>query len=78
MDDVVICAPLRTPVGRFGGVFAAMSPPTELAATVLRGAGRAHRPRRRARSTTSSSASATPTARQPAIGRVAALDAGLP
>src|SRR5919205_1015852 len=25
MDDVVICSPLRTPVGRFGGVFAGLS-----------------------------------------------------
>ena len=34
-DDVVICSPLRTPVGRFGGVFADLSA-TDLASGLLR------------------------------------------
>ena len=32
-DDVVICEPLRTPVGRYGGVFVDV-PATDLAARV--------------------------------------------
>jgi acetyl-CoA C-acetyltransferase len=32
--EVVICEPLRTPIGRFGGVFAAV-PPVDLASTVI-------------------------------------------
>ena len=34
MPDVVICEPLRTPVGRFGGMFKDIDPET-LAATVI-------------------------------------------
>lgn len=34
MRDVVICEPLRTPVGRFGGVFKDITPQS-LAATVI-------------------------------------------
>ena len=75
MPDAVICEPLRTPVGRFGGVFRDVTP-QELAATVVRelvsrtgitGAqvddvvlGQAY-----------------PSGENPAIGRVVALDAGL-
>ena len=74
--DVVICEPLRTPIGRFGGVFKAV-PPVDLAATVIvalmertgiDGAmvddvifGQAY-----------------PTAEAAPIARVAALNAGLP
>ena len=36
MDDVVICAPLGTPVGRFGGGLAGLSA-SQPAAVVLRG-----------------------------------------
>src|SRR3954449_2392440 len=75
MDDVVICSPLRTPVGRFGGVFAGLSA-NELAASALRtladrtglGEGEVddvvlgH---------------CNPSGENPAIGRIAALDAGL-
>jgi acetyl-CoA C-acetyltransferase len=76
MREAVICEPVRTPVGRFGGVFADV-PVTDLAATVLRALlertgidpalvedvvfGQCH-----------------PNGEAPAIGRVAALDAGLP
>ena len=75
MPDAVICEPLRTPVGRFGGVFRGVTP-QELAATVVRelvsrtgitGAqvddvvlGQAY-----------------PSGENPAIGRIVALDAGL-
>ncbi|MCY7289679.1 MAG: hypothetical protein LH624_15900 [Cryobacterium sp.] len=34
MRDVVICEPLRTPIGRFGGVFRAVAP-ADLAAAVI-------------------------------------------
>ncbi len=35
MPEAVICEPLRTPVGRFGGVFKDIAPQT-LAAAVIR------------------------------------------
>lgn len=74
--DVVICAPLRTPIGRFGGALAGQRP-AALAAHVISAVVResgvdpehidevilGH---------------AYPTSEAPAIGRVAALDAGLP
>ena len=76
LREIVICEPLRTPIGRFGGVFKE-TPPVDLASTViaalmsrtgLDGAvvddvilGQAY-----------------PTAEAPPIARVAALDAGLP
>lgn len=76
MRDAVICSPLRTPVGRFGGAFAEVSV-AQLAATVLRALvdrtgldpeliddvvmGQGY-----------------PAGWAPALGRVAALDAGLP
>lgn len=75
MDDVVICAPLRTPVGRFGGALASVTA-TDLASGLLRALvertgltegdvddvilGQGY-----------------PNGESPAIGRVAALDAGL-
>jgi acetyl-CoA C-acetyltransferase len=74
--DAVICEPLRTAVGGFGGVFREV-PPAELAATVI-----AELVRR-----TSLPVGAVddvilgqcyPNGEAPAIGRVAALDAGLP
>ncbi|MCK8614090.1 acetyl-CoA C-acetyltransferase [Gordonia sp. C13] len=75
-DDVVICEPLRTPVGRYGGSFVDV-PATELAATVLS---------ELLRRTGIDPASIDdvifgqcyPNGEAPAIGRVAALDAGLP
>jgi acetyl-CoA C-acetyltransferase len=76
MRDVVICEPVRTPVGRFGGALAAV-PAAELAATVIRALvdrtgiapgdvddvvlGHCY-----------------PNGEAPAIGRVACLDAGFP
>ena len=76
LREVVVCEPLRTPIGRFGGALRSVAP-AELAATVLRAIveragldggdvddvilGQGY-----------------PTAEAPPIGRVAALDAGLP
>jgi acetyl-CoA C-acetyltransferase len=76
MRDAVICEPLRTPVGRYGGALRDV-PATELAATVLRAL----------LDRTGVPPSAVddvvfgqcyPSGEAPAIGRVAALDAGLP
>src|SRR5260370_33449445 len=76
MRDAVICEPVRTPIGRFGGALRDV-PAAQLAATALRAViertglrpgdvdevllGQCYA-----------------TAEAPAIGRVAALDAGLP
>jgi acetyl-CoA C-acetyltransferase len=76
MREAVICEPLRTAVGGFGGVFRDV-PVTELAATVIRELVRR----------TSLPADEIedvilgqgyPNGEAPALGRVAALDAGLP
>ena len=76
MRDAVICEPVRTAVGRFGGVFRDV-PVTTLAATVIRELLRR----------TGIPAAAIedvilgqcyPNGEAPALGRVAALDAGLP
>jgi len=74
--EVVVCEPLRTPIGRFGGVFAAV-PPVDLASTVIAELMR--------RTGIDGAAvddvilgQAYPTAEAPPIARVAALDAGLP
>ncbi len=76
MRDAVICEPLRTPVGGFGGALRDV-PAHELAATVIRGL--------LARTGIAPDAvddvilgHCYPTMDAPAIGRVAALDAGLP
>jgi acetyl-CoA C-acetyltransferase len=73
--DAVICEPVRTPVGRFGGVFKD-TPVTHLAATVLKGLVE--------RTGVTSSdiddvifAQGYANGEAAAIGRVAALDAGL-
>ncbi|MEI4278828.1 acetyl-CoA C-acetyltransferase [Klenkia terrae] len=75
LDDVVICSPLRTPVGRFGGVFAGLTA-ASLAATVLRELA--------ARNGLGEGdvddvvlGQCYPNGEAPAIGRIAALDAGL-
>ncbi|MGB3444855.1 MAG: acetyl-CoA C-acetyltransferase [Actinophytocola sp.] len=75
MRDAVICEPLRTPVGRFGGVFRDL-PAQALAATVIT--------ELLARTGVPGSAvddvilgQASPNGEAPALGRVAALDAGL-
>ncbi|MCZ0914890.1 acetyl-CoA C-acetyltransferase [Gordonia amicalis] len=75
-DDVVICEPLRTPVGRYGGSFVDV-PATDLAATVISAL---------LQPTAIDPESVDdvifgqcyPNGEAPAIGRVAALDAGLP
>ncbi|MBE1532047.1 acetyl-CoA C-acetyltransferase [Actinomadura algeriensis] len=76
MREAVICEPLRTPIGRFGGVLKPVSP-AELAATVIRALVE--------RTGVPGDAidevilgQCNPNADAPAIGRVAALDAGLP
>lgn len=75
-DDVVICEPLRTPVGRYGGSFVDVSA-TDLAATVI-----SELVRRTAidpeRIDDVIFGQCYPNGEAPAIGRVAALDAGLP
>ncbi|SEF72616.1 acetyl-CoA C-acetyltransferase [Saccharopolyspora kobensis] len=76
MREAVICEPLRTPIGRFGGVFKTV-PAVDLASTVIRAL--------LARTGLDAAAidevilgQGYPTSDAPAIGRVAALDAGLP
>ncbi|MER6082628.1 acetyl-CoA C-acetyltransferase [Streptomyces sp. NPDC001833] len=74
--DVVICEPLRTPIGRFGGILSSQRP-AALAALVISEV--VHRtglaPERIDEVILGHS---YPTSDAPAIGRVAALDAGLP
>lgn len=76
MSDIVICEPLRTPIGAFGGGLAGQRPEA-LAARVIAEVV--------ARTGIEPGAvdevilgQAYPSAEAPAIGRVAALDAGLP
>jgi acetyl-CoA C-acetyltransferase len=76
MRDAVICEPVRTPVGRFGGVFRDV-PAQELARTViaelLERTGLPHD-----QIDDVLLGQGYPSGEAPAIGRVAALDAGLP
>ncbi|MDY7526585.1 MULTISPECIES: acetyl-CoA C-acetyltransferase [unclassified Cryobacterium] len=76
MREVVVCEPLRTPIGRFGGMFAGVAP-VDLAAAVIRALV--------ARTAIDTSriddilfGQGYPSAEAAPIGRVAALDAGLP
>lgn len=76
MRTAVICEPLRTPIGRFGGVFKTVQP-VDLASAVIRALVE--------RTGVPGDAvdevffgQCYPSADAPAIGRVAALDAGLP
>ncbi len=76
MREVVVCSPVRTPVGRFGGVFRDLGA-AELAETVIRALV--------ARTGVEPGAvddvilgQCYPSGEAPAIGRIAALDAGLP
>ncbi|MBM7505227.1 acetyl-CoA C-acetyltransferase [Agromyces aurantiacus] len=76
LREVVVCAPLRTPVGRMGGTLATVSA-LELATTVLR----ALLERTGVDPVAIDgviAAQGYPTMEAPAIGRVAALDAGFP
>ncbi len=75
MRDAVICEPLRTPVGGFGGVFRDV-PPAKLAATVIEAlVQRTSLPASEIDDVVLGQGYANGEA--PAIGRVAALDAGL-
>jgi len=76
MREVVVCEPLRTPIGRFGGMFSGVAP-VDLAAAVIRELV--------ARTAIDTSriddiifGQGYPSAEAAPIGRVAALDAGLP
>ncbi len=76
MRDAVICEPLRTPVGGFGGSMRDV-PAQELAATVIRALmERTGLPPESVEDVLLGHC--YPTMDAPAIGRVAALDAGLP
>ena len=77
MPEAVICEPLRTPVGRYGGVF------KDVPVDGARGDG-GQGTRRRAPASPSGDiddvifGQGYPNGEAPAIGRIAALDAGLP
>src|SRR5246127_750940 len=76
MREALICEPLRTPVGRFGGMFRDV-PVTELATTVIRALlQRTGVPPDQIDDVLLGQGYANGEA--PALGRVAALDAGLP
>jgi len=76
MREALICEPLRTPVGRFGGIFREVSV-TELATTVVTAAlQRTGLPAEAIDDVLLGQAYSNGEA--PALGRVAALDAGLP
>lgn len=76
LHDVIICSPLRTPVGRMGGALAPMSA-LDLAAAVLRALHERTGVIPHAIDSVIC-AQGYPTMEAPAIGRVAALDAGYP
>jgi acetyl-CoA C-acetyltransferase len=76
MRDALICEPVRTPVGRFGGMFRDVSV-TALATTVIEAViERTSLPRDRIDDVLLGQG--YPNGEAPALGRVAALDAGLP
>ena len=76
MRDAVICEPLRTPVGRFGGVFREL-PAAKLASTVIAALlERTQLPHGAVDDVLLGQC--YPNGEAPALGRVAALDAGLP
>lgn len=74
--DVVICEPLRTPIGRFGGALSTQQPQALAARVISEVVSRAGADPERIDEVILGHA--YPTAEAPAIGRVAALDAGLP
>jgi acetyl-CoA C-acetyltransferase len=76
MREAVICEPVRTPVGRYGGIFRDV-PAATLAASVIRGLiERTGLPGEAVDDVVLGQC--YPNGEAPAIGRVAALDAGLP
>lgn len=74
--DVVICEPLRTPIGRFGGALSSQRPAALAALVVSQVVARTGVSPERIDEVILGHA--YPTSDAPAIGRVAALDAGLP
>jgi acetyl-CoA C-acetyltransferase len=76
MREVVVCEPLRTPIGKFAGAFAGVAP-AELAATVIRALmSRTGIDPNRVDDVILGQG--YPTAEAAPVARVAALDAGLP
>ncbi|MEV0744336.1 acetyl-CoA C-acetyltransferase [Streptomyces sp. NPDC050273] len=75
-NDVVICEPLRTPIGRFGGAFAGQTPTALAARVIAEVVARTGIDPDRVDEVILGHA--YPSSDAPAIGRVAALDAGLP
>ena len=76
LREAVICEPIRTPVGRFGGVLRELAP-GDLAAAAIGGLlGRTGL--ETAEVDDVLLGQCYPSGEAPAIGRVAALDAGLP
>ncbi|MGP3973853.1 acetyl-CoA C-acetyltransferase [Streptomyces sp. 8N114] len=74
--DIVICSPLRTPIGRFGGALAGQRPQTLAALLISETVSRTGIDPARVDEVILGHA--YPTSEAPALGRVAALDAGLP
>ncbi|MDX2404319.1 acetyl-CoA C-acetyltransferase [Streptomyces microflavus] len=74
--EVVICEPLRTPIGRFGGAFAQQTPASLAAHVVAEVVARTGIDPDRVDEVILGHA--YPSSDAPAIGRVAALNAGLP
>jgi acetyl-CoA C-acetyltransferase len=77
MRDAVICEPIRTAVGRFGGVFRDV-PAAKLASTLIEEMVNARAKIEGAEVDDVLLGNCNPNGEAPAIGRVAALDAGLP
>ena len=75
-SEVVICLPLRTPIGRFGGALAGQRPAALAARVISEIVTRAGIEGDQIDEVILGQAYPSPEA--PAIGRVAALDAGLP
>ncbi|MFC4495998.1 acetyl-CoA C-acetyltransferase [Streptomyces ovatisporus] len=75
-SDVVICLPLRTPIGRFGGALAGQRPAALAARVISEVVARSGIDGERIDEVILGHA--YPSSEAPAIGRVAALDAGLP
>lgn len=75
-EDVVICAPLRTPIGGFGGALARCTPAQLAARVISEIVSRTGLDPDRVDEVILGQA--YPSADAPALGRVAALDAGLP
>jgi acetyl-CoA C-acetyltransferase len=76
VPDVVICEPVRTPVGRYGGVFETLPAPALIEAAIRGLVARTGLPGERVGDVLLGQCYSSGEA--PAIGRVAALDSGLP